>query len=226
MGLDPPCCRHRMWGIKKILQNGWAPGNVIDTKWQGSCSSQTPRYRHPFCRGQNVHDPMVAPRIKEPFCRPPPLQNPSAKAHLSFSQAPHFVERYHFVGINRSSSYSVSTSYMTPNRALNKHFSSENTFPCGWCTPCQAKHSAHKCASQWETSCPSSFCWLGLGKRVWPECFYKMKRHSCNSINVSLYRRLSLQNGSCISHGILTKWQGLHDLHVHFWAKIHSLQND
>ena len=103
MGLDPPCCRHRMWGIKKILQNGWAPGNVIDTKWQGSCSSQTPRYRHPFCRGQNVHDPMVAPRIKEPFCRPPPLQNPSAKAHLSFSQAPHFVERYHFVGINRSS---------------------------------------------------------------------------------------------------------------------------
>ena len=131
MGLDPPCCRHRMWGIKKILQNGWAPGNVIDTKWQGSCSSQTPRYRHPFCRGQNVHDPMVAPRIKEPFCRPPPLQNPSAKAHLSFSQAPHFVERYHFVGINRSSSYNVSTSYMTPNRALNKHFSSENTFPCG-----------------------------------------------------------------------------------------------
>ena len=107
MGLDPPCCRHRMWGFKKILQNGWAPGNVIDTKWQGSCSSQTPRYRHPFCRGQNVHDPMVAPRIKEPFCRPPPLQNPSAKAHLSFSQAPHFVERYHFVGINRSSRIST-----------------------------------------------------------------------------------------------------------------------
>ena len=61
----------------------------------------------------------------------PPLQNPSAKAHLSFSQAPHFVERYHFVGINRSSSSNVSTSYMTPNCALNKHFSNEHTFPCG-----------------------------------------------------------------------------------------------
>ena len=53
---------------------------------------------------------------------------------------------------------------------------------------------------------------------VWPR-----PKTTLNSNPYIIYRHFSLQNGSCISHGILTRWQGLH---VHFWAKIHSLQND
>ena len=53
---------------------------------------------------------------------------------------------------------------------------------------------------------------------VWPR-----PKTTLNSNPYIIYRHFSLQNGSCISHGILTRWQGLH---VPFWAKMHSLQND
>ena len=33
MGSDPPLYRHRMGGIEKSLQNGWAPRICLDTKW-------------------------------------------------------------------------------------------------------------------------------------------------------------------------------------------------
>ena len=42
------------------------------------------------------------------------------------------------------------------------------------------------------------------------------QKTTLNSNPYIIYRHFSLQNGSCISHGILTRWQGLH---VHFWAK-------
>ena len=33
MGSDPAFSRHRMGGIEKSLQNGWAQGICLDTKW-------------------------------------------------------------------------------------------------------------------------------------------------------------------------------------------------
>ena len=70
------------------------------------------------------------PGSRSHFVDPPSSKSICKSSFILFS-SPSFCRRYHFVGINRSSSYNVSTSYMTPNRALNKHFSNENTFPCG-----------------------------------------------------------------------------------------------
>ena len=53
---------------------------------------------------------------------------------------------------------------------------------------------------------------------VWPR-----PKTTSSSNPYVIYRHFSLQNDSCISHRILTRWEGLH---AHFWAKILSLQND
>ena len=99
-GRTPPLYRHRMAGIGKNLQ--------IVTKWMGTKSLlgctmvghtlnfDPPQEAIAFCRTQIFTKKPSSPKIS---CTPEGSKT-TENAQKWFSQALHFVERYHFVGIS------------------------------------------------------------------------------------------------------------------------------